>query len=335
MKKILIIIAIFFIALLIFKALSKEKVTISPANKVQEKKQDRIWQIKSVDTMKYSRDLSLEKLNDLSFDQIIEQQVRAISQTGANYIAIATPYDDKFKSFLKRWVKSARDHKLKIWYRGNFSAWQGWFGEPKNLTQQKHLELTRNFIKNNPDLFQNGDIFSACPECENGGPGDPRSQTSLEGYRKFIIDERNAALNEFANINKKVMVADSMNYDVAKLVMDPDTARALGQIVVIDHYVKTSQKLEEDIEDLAKSADSKIMLGEFGVPIPDIHGNLTDKEQADWVEQTLSKISKNNDVIGLNYWVGFGGSTAVFNDNGDPKPAAIILKKYFTLPSLN
>src|SRR5690242_5495373 len=78
------------------------------------------WSIQSVDTMKQSRDLASEKLNDTNFNSQISQQVKAIADTGANYIAIDTPYDEKFLPYLKRWVKASRENNLKVWFRGNF-----------------------------------------------------------------------------------------------------------------------------------------------------------------------------------------------------------------------
>ena len=66
-----------------------------------------------------------------------------------------------------------RKHGLSVWFRGNFSGWEEWFGYPK-IKAYEHINKTRNFIINNPELFADGDIFTSCPECENGGPGDPR-----------------------------------------------------------------------------------------------------------------------------------------------------------------
>lgn len=297
--------------------------------------QERTWEIKSIDTMKYSRDLSLEKLNDPSFDLTINEQVEAIRDLNATHVAIGTPYDERFIPILKRWVKSARNHKLQVWYRGNFSGWQGWFGVPKDLTREQHIELTRDFIRSNPDLFQNGDVFNPCPECENGGPGDPRHQTSVDAYRKFLIDERNAALEEFKNIGKDVKVVDSMNFDVAKLIMNRETAQAMGSVIVIDHYVKTPQRLEADVQKLAKDTGAKILLGEFGVPIPDIHGNLTKEQQADWIQEALTLLKDEEELIGLNYWVNVGGSTTIFEKDNTPRPAANVLKNFFSLTTLD
>src|SRR3990167_8157982 len=69
---------------------------------------ERFFQVQSIDTMKYSRDVAREKLKDFSYDKEIETQVKNIAETGASHVAIATPYDDEFLPFLRRWVKAAR-----------------------------------------------------------------------------------------------------------------------------------------------------------------------------------------------------------------------------------
>ena len=298
------------------------------------KEQKRTWEIKSIDTMKYSRDLTGEKLNDPTFDGTIEGQVKAISQTGATHIAIATPYDQKFIPYIKRWVKAARRNGLNVWFRGNFSGWEGWFGYKKDLTRSEHLALMRQFINQNGDLFENGDLFTPCPECEHGGPGDPRQNGDVEGFRQFMIEEFQAANGEFRTVGKNVRTVTSMNYDVANLIMDEQTANALGDLIVIDHYVDKPQKLADDIRTLSQKAQSKIMLGEFGAPIPDIHGKLNEEQQAQWVDESLNLIQSQEEVIGLNYWVSYGGSTAIFNNDHSPKLAAGIVKKYYTLRAL-
>ncbi len=284
--------------------------------------------------MKYSRDLALQELNDSTFDQVIDNQVKTVADTGATYVAIATPYDEKFVPFLTKWVNAARKYGLHVWFRGNFSGWEGWFGTSKKLTRENHLALTRQFIKSNPDLFKDGDIFSPCPECENGGPGDPRNHDPKE-FRDFIISENNAANEEFKKIGKNVTTNFfPMNYDVAKLIMDKDTAKQMGNLIVIDHYVKYPSRLADDIDQLAATTGANIFLGEFGAPVPDINGQLSDQDQADWLNETLRLIRGRESVIGLNYWVGVGGSTAVFNSDLTPKPAAEILRRYYKLETL-
>lgn len=288
------------------------------------------WTVESIDTMKYSRDLTAEKIHDPAFDKIIDEQVHAIAQTGATHVAIATPYDQEFVPMLARWVAAARKYNLKIWFRGNFSGWENWF-DHASITRDEHLVLLRAFIKNNANLFADGDIFTPCPECENGGPGDPRQNGDVEGHRLFLIAEYQASQREFLAVHKKVSVGyDSMNYDVALKVMDAKTTQALGGVVTIDHYVSSPDKLVSTIQTLASASGGKIFLGEFGVPIPDIHGNMTDKEQAAWIEEALTKLAKEPEVIGVNYWVGFGGSTKLWNDDGSPRTAVGVLTSFFT-----
>jgi hypothetical protein len=290
---------------------------------------DAQWQFQSIDTMKISRDMAREKLKDKSFDSVIDLQVKKIKETGATYVAIATPYDDEFVPYLERWVMAARKYNLHVWFRGNFSGWEKWFDYP-SISRASHLKKTQKFIMSHPTLFEKGDVFTSCPECENGGPGDPR-KGDVNGFRKFLIDEYTTASEAFAKINKDVTANYySMNGDVARLVMDKPTTQKLGGVVVIDHYVKSPEKLAADIRDIAKSSGGKVVLGEFGAPIPDIHGALTDQEQNKWLQQTLQSVSWMPELIGVSYWTSFGGSTKLWEDDGRAHSAVSTLTSFYT-----
>ncbi len=302
----------------------------APASAASSSNEHPWWEFQSIDTMKYSRDPSRSITNDPDFDQIIEKQVRDIAETGATHVGIATPYDEEFLPVLRRWVTAARRHDLKVWFRGNFSGWEGWFGYPR-ITRAQHLISTREFLQKNEDLFEEGDLFSACPECENGGPGDPRLNGDPEGHKKFLIEEYRVTREAFHRMGKNVQSnLHSMNGDVARLIMDEQTTAALGGIVTIDHYVHTPEKLAADIQEIAKKSKGKVILGEYGAPIPDIHGNQSPEEQAAWIQASLSKLATLPELIGVNYWVSVGGSTRLWNDDGTARPAAAELKKYFT-----
>lgn len=288
------------------------------------------WSVRSIDTMKYSRDLAREKLDDPSFDDVINRQAKDIASTGASHVAIATPYDPEFIPFLSRWVEAARDNNLKVWFRGNASGWEKWFGY-KRISREEHQEIILNFIKNNGELFESGDIFTPCPECENGGEGDPRKIGGVEGYRQFLIDEYNASREAFRSIGKNVQVGYfSMNFDVAKLVMDRPTTAALGGVVAIDHYVKSHDKLRRDLDEIVESSGGKIYLGEWGAPIPDIHGKISGEEQAAWIKAAFEVFKANNNVIGLNYWVNVGGSTEIWNSRGEASASIPVITEYYS-----
>jgi hypothetical protein len=291
------------------------------------------WDFQSIDTMKYSRDTSREYLEDLDQLEILAtEQISLISQTGATHVGIATPYDEEFLPVLETWVTVAREHNLNVWFRGNWSGWEEWF-DYDGISREQHLEKTRDFIRKNPDLFEDGDVFSACPECENGGPGDPRMNGDAEGHRAFLIAEYRMMQEEFLKHKKKVITNyNSMNGDVANLIMDRETTRALGGIVVVDHYVETPEQLNEDVTRYAERSGGKVVLGEFGAPIPDIHGDMTPEEQAAWLDQAVALLAKNPNLAGLNYWTGFGGSTELWGRNNEPLPAVAVLSKYFQPP---
>lgn len=289
----------------------------------------RFWQFQSIDTMKYSRDVARQYLLDYGFDDVIDQQVKAIADTGATHVAIATPYDPEFVPFLNRWVKAIRKYRLNVWFRGNLAGWENWFGYG-DITPEEHTQKILEFTKSNSNLFADGDIFTSCPECENGGEGDPRRTGKVAEYRQFLISEHNQVKKAFDSQNKKIISNYySMNADVARLIMDRDTTTALGGIVTIDHYVSTPEQLASDIQDLASRSGGLIVLGEWGAPIPDIHGKMSDQQQADWIKKTLELLVKSPNLIGLNYWTNQGSSTALWNSPDNPKAAVSILTSYY------
>ena len=295
-----------------------------------EKAVDNWWEVRSIDTMKYSRDLARAKLKDPAFNSVIDTQMKNIAGTGATHAAIGTPYDEEFRPILARWVAAARKYGLKVWFRGNWSGWEGWFGYPR-ITESEHIAKTVEFINKNREIFADGDIFTACPECENGQIGDPRNTGDADGYRKFLIAEYQATKKAFGENHQLVPSNyNSMNADVARLIMDKTTTAALDGLVVIDHYVASGQKLATDIKEIADRSGGQVVLGEIGVPIPDIHGFMSEEQQAAWMDETMSQLTPLRQLSGLNYWVNVGGTTSLWEATGPAKKAAGIVKNYYS-----
>lgn len=288
------------------------------------------WQIQSIDTMKYSRDLAREKLTDKKFEEVISLQVKKIAETGATHVAIGTPYDPEFIPFMKKWVREARKNNLNVWFRGNFSGWEGWFGF-ESIGRDEHKRLIADFILENSELFEDGDIFTSCTECENGGPGDPRDTGDITSYRSFLIDEYLITKETFKNINKNVdSNFYSMNGDVAYLVMDKNTTEKLDGIVVIDHYVERSADLAKDVQEIIERSGGSVVIGELGAPIPDIHGTMTEFEQSLWIDNALSELTNVEGFVGVNYWTSFGGTTSIWRSDGSDKSAVSVLTGYYS-----
>jgi hypothetical protein len=280
--------------------------------------------------MKHSRDEARRRLSAQNYDLAVDAQVRAIADTGANYVAIGTPYDKEFLPILRLWVDGARKNGLNVWFRGNFSGWEGWFGYNKDVDREKHMEMLADFISENPNIFEDGDIFTACPECENGGPGDPRHETGMEDFRKFMIDERRVADTSFTKIDKRVFTNfNSMNLDVARRVYDRQTLEAMDNLIVFDHYVKEPVDFVNQINELVQVTGAQVVLGEVGAPLLQFTGEMDQDQQAIWVDQLFALLSRNEKIIGVNWWVNAGGESAIFSDDNEPLKAKFSLEKYF------
>ena len=305
--------------LLILVSIPKASYTISP---------EKLWEIQAVDTMKVSRDTARENMSN----EAIRAEIRAIKEVGATHVGIATPYDEEFYPLLQRWVDITREEGLLVWFRGNFSGWEGWFGYPKDLTREQHLSKTKNFILSHPNLFQDGDSFSPCPECENGGDGDPRFTRDFAGFNQFLVDQREISQEAFKTIDKDVHTNwFSMNGDIAREVLTPETVAKTGGIVTVDHYVGSLERMERDLINLHEQHNAKIILGEFGAPIPDLQGDLTENEQAAYVDELFQIFYRHRDkILGMNYWTGRFASTSIFNPDLSPRLAAEVVKSYFS-----
>jgi hypothetical protein len=132
-------------------------------------------------------------------------------------------------------------------------------------------------------------------------------------------------------INKKASCGYfSVNGDIAREVLTEDTVKRTGGRVVIDHYVKDATRFGKDIEFLHNKLQAKVVIGEFGGPIPDIHGDLTQEEQAFLIREFLSELVKRKAYVeGMNYWVTQGGTTRLFDEEGTPRLAAITLRDFY------
>jgi hypothetical protein len=289
------------------------------------------WSYQCIDTMKSSRDQARSWAARADLTKLIDQQMTLISATGANCVAIDTPYNLEFLPVLKAWVAGARSHGLKVWFRGNFAEWEGWFNYPKGMTTSQLLDKTTVFIKANPGLFQNGDIFTAAPEAENGGPFNQVAPAQYQSYRDFLVSEQRVATSAFLKIHKQVKVNwASMNGGLAERMLDKATVNQLGKVVTIDHYIAYPDTMGQFIKHLQSTLGAKVVVGEWGGPIPDINGAMTPKQQAELVNQLLTQMALNSGAVeGVNYWTLGDGSTALVDGQMNPLPAYDALMHFY------
>lgn len=294
-------------------------------------KKTRFWEYQCIDTMKTSRDKARAWKNNAQLQLHIHKEIHVAKTIGANCIALGTPYNSEFLPYLKLWVQEARKENMHIWYRGNFSEWEGWFEYPKNMTESRLHTNTRSFIEENPELFQDGDIFTAAPEAENGGPFDQVEINEYQQFRRFLIKEHSTAEHAFNTINKDVEINwMSMNGGLAKRMLDADTVLQLGNVVTIDHYIKNSEEMGEFIQYFYDTYKAQTVVGEFGAPIPEINGNMSEAQQAQFVGELLHELYIYKDKVkGINYWTLYDGSTALVDFDFRQKLVAHVIKSYY------
>lgn len=301
----------------------------------QSQSKKTLWDYQCIDTMKISRDAARSEETNPNARKEITKEVTLIKKLGANCIAVATPYDEEFVPYLKMWVEEARKEDLHVWFRGNFSSWEGWFSYPKGMTTEDHLQKTKQFILAHSDLFEDGDVFTPAIEAENGWGNGYVPQSDYPIFRQFLIDEHVNAQNAFGQIGKHVTTNWlSMSGGLAKDMLDAPTVTALDNTVTIDHYVDSPENMQSYIDYFKNTFHAKVVIGEFGAPIPDINGSMTNEEQSSFVDSVFAVLAQENDTVyAVNYWTLNNSSTALMDTNNNLKPVSDVLKEYY-LPTI-
>jgi hypothetical protein len=103
-------------------------------------------------------------------------------------------------------------------------------------------------------------------------------------------------------------------------------------IVVIDHYVAKPEQLARDIQSIANASGGRVVLGEWGVAIPDIHGAMNEDARAQWVEKALAAMYPlGKELAGMNYWSAVGGSTELWHQGNETSKVSEVLQKYYKM----
>jgi hypothetical protein len=291
-----------------------------------------MWSYQCIDTMKYSRDTARawENKEDELYQEI-NLQIKTIKDMGANCISLGTPYAPEFVPFMDKWVNAAHANDLHVWFRGNIPEWEKWFDYPKISNINDHHQKIYDFVTGNTELFKDDDIFTPAPEAENGGPGDPRQTGKRKEFNDFLIKSYANCEKAFSQIGKKVKCGFfSSNFDVANQVLQQTTLPKIGNVVTIDHYVSDYTRYRSDIKLLNMKYGAQVAIGEFGAPIPDLNGDMTEEQQADFTMNVMNIFYENREIIpAINYWTLKGGSTRLLNDDGTPRQVTEILSSFF------
>lgn len=268
------------------------------------------WAIQSIDVMKDTKDTICGQKDDTYIKNIVSKA----KELGANYVAISTPYDNPSCGdatvYAKRWVDAIRAQGMHVWHRHMPLSFEGIYSVSKN-NSSNYLDMISNYIKNNKDLFQDGDIFTPIPEPQNGGingvtycaNGVCQFQ-SAASFNQWLRDAMTTSKNAFDSIGLHNVKIGYFGFDgfVAWGDQNPDwhgiledsTVQQMGNIT-IDHYPElVNETMDQSLTALqAKYPHTPIVIGEWGT----VNNQNIDQE----VQDTMSAAKKHG-VVGFNYW---------------------------------
>ena len=299
------------------------------------------WPIRSVSSMKITKDMVCGQPSQSFIDSWITKAI----ELGVNYISIETPYDNptcgNSVAYTKLWADAIHSRGLNVWHRHMPLAFEGIYNTAK-ITSVNYLSLISDYIKANPTIFKNGDIFTPIPEPQNGGIRGitycPQGicifsdVTTFNTWLRDAISISNTAFNNiglggkikigYYGLDGFVVWGDN-NPDWHGILED-STVQAMGNIT-IDHYPElVGDTMANDLNEIqAKYPNIPIVIGEWG----------TVTSTADPVAQVNNSMQAalRPNVVGFNYWhMGMGGNEALVNFDFSNRPQFDAVKSFFT-----
>lgn len=207
-----------------------------------------------------------------------------------------------------------------------------------------YIRKTKQFITDNNDLFESGDIFGMCVEADQADqsnltfktPGTTSFDTTI--YNQFqknqVLEANNAFASagitgvytwgishQLANLNLNGQVLNSGNSGNPSGLGDSDITTYFGGILCFDHYVSDAitdpatyaSAYNDDLEAIhAAFPNAQLFIGEWGyhtVSLP------SEQNQKDVYEAVIDVLLTKNYVIGVNFWNHMGqAQSSLWND---------------------
>ena len=304
------------------------------------------WSIRSVDTMKMSRDTLRDQLSNAQ----IEAVVHLDEKLHVSHVTVDVYYDDPV--YMGRWVQAIRAAHLHVWFRSHWYAWENHREAQGDLTPDEYIANTRRFLQQHVDLVRNGDIFDFCPEPENGNYwGDHfgsgwswRNSAAKAAFNTFVRSGVYMAQSTLANRGRGdvLVTAISMNASIATRLVSKPTVRRLGMLT-LDLYPEdtttdpatATNRLLAELRAVHSHWNVPILIGEHGYSrdMP-----VSDGTQANVLAAEFEALERTSFVVGFNYWVDAGGARyggytnlyAMQRNRWVPRAAAAVVSKAYS-----
>jgi len=300
--------------------------------------------IQSVDVMKYSKDAVCGPPSAATINTMTDR----IASTGANFIAISTPYDDpacgSAMNLTNAWVASARAKKLHVWFRHMGLSFEGIYDVTKTKDLAAYTQQIVNYIYANPNQFQDGDIFTPTPEPDSAGiygvtycPTICQFSSAAE-YNSWIQSTQAAVKAAFAKLGKNVKVGyyghsgyivwGENNPDwTGKGFLTQATVDSMDGVIAMDSYPETyGSNIGNSLDGAhARWPNAQLVIGEWGTI-----SATSDAVRVQEVNNTMSAVERPY-VNGINYWnLGPSGNEGLLDANLNPIPSFQAVTNYYT-----
>ncbi len=306
-------------------------------------------------TMKQTKDMVRNPLSEHEIEIIVDKSV----ELGVTHVGIENPYDNpkggNSVEYGRQWINIIRSRGLNVWHRHMPLRFEGIYDEPKIVTKKEYekddegkLKLDENmnpimkpdayitqvgnFIRENPDLFVEGDIVTPIPEPQGPGVrgincGEECMFDSVDDFNAWLVTldkETKKALADIGQGGGRVKVVccgfdgfivwgDNNPDWIGKSFLYEDTVAQLGAIA-IDHYPQGGATLEEDLQEYRDQWPGvDVYLSEVGA-IP--RDGAPEEVKAD-AQMLADGIRAHKDIIkGVMYWHAAGGREGLLEKKG-------------------
>lgn len=296
------------------------------------------WQIQSVSSMKETKD----RICSQRSQDFIKKWVKKAKELGANFVALETPYDSpscgSSVEYTFTWINTIREQGLGVWHRHMPLAFEGIYDAPKQ--KGNYFNLITDYIKNNAQMFKEGDIFTPIPEPQNGGIAGItycaqevcifENKEEFNRWLREVIDITENAFSQIGLGGKiKIgyfgfdgFVAWGSNNPDWNGILEDETIKKM-EVLAIDHYPELiGQTMEQGLSEvIARYPNVPIIISEWG------SAGTSDPQI-----QVLNSMgaAKRPEVIGFNYWhLGIGGNEALINEDFSNRSQFDEVKNFF------
>jgi hypothetical protein len=297
--------------------------------------------IKSVDVMKYSKDVIC---NPPSASEINTQVQKAID-LGANTVAVSGFYDDPACApdlpLITAWATAIHSRGLKLWLRMKDLNFEGDYSVLKGGSHDSHVQVMLSWIGAHKSILKSGDMFTPFAEIQNGGiqgvsycAQNACQFPNAADFNGFIRSVQSQAVNALPGIKvgyygfDAFMAAGIGNPDwEGKSQLEPATIALIGE-VTIDHYPEAiGHTFAQDLPIIHRTVglNIPIIIGEYGTI-----ASTGEQEQVTQINKEMPMILADPWVTGFNYWdLGPSGQEALVHSDYSNKPGFDALTTYY------